>query len=64
MNYTWDQAICIAFYADYIDENVKKYKKKIEKLEYFDIFWNVSENELVFVSIYWAHSNPLGMQMI
>ena len=50
----------MAFYVDYTEANVKKYKKKIEDLETFDICWNVKENEPVLVSINRIRSDPLG----
>ncbi|KAI7895839.1 uncharacterized protein EV154DRAFT_476932 [Mucor mucedo] len=37
--YTRDQAICMAFYVVYTDENMKIYKKKIEELDSFEICW-------------------------
>jgi hypothetical protein len=61
MKYNRDQAICMAFYVDYTEANVKKYKKKIKDLETFDICWNVKENEPVLVSINRIRSDPLGM---
>jgi hypothetical protein len=37
MNITRDQAICMFFYVEHSEENVKKYKKKIEDFEEVEI---------------------------
>jgi hypothetical protein len=45
MNITRDQAICMFFYVEHSEENVKKYKKKIEDFEEVGICYNADERK-------------------
>ncbi|RCH80362.1 hypothetical protein CU098_005056 [Rhizopus stolonifer] len=53
------QAICMFFYVDYTEENVKTYRKKIEEFEGSEICWNVREQEPVLVLKQRIRGDPL-----
>ncbi|KAI7895968.1 uncharacterized protein EV154DRAFT_547969 [Mucor mucedo] len=48
MDISRDLAICIFFYVEYKEENVKKYKKMLEKEDY-EICYNTRPNEPIVV---------------
>ncbi|KAI8968265.1 hypothetical protein BDF20DRAFT_839387 [Mycotypha africana] len=47
---TRNQAICMLFYVDYSEENVKKCEKKIEDLGDFEICYNADPKQPILVS--------------
>ncbi|KAI9487111.1 MAG: hypothetical protein EXX96DRAFT_551861 [Benjaminiella poitrasii] len=57
---TKNQAICMFFYVDYTEENVKIYKKKIEEFEDSELCWNIREGEPVMVMKNRIRGDPLN----
>lgn len=53
-----DLAICMFFYVEYTEENVKKYKKRIEDLNVVKICYNTSPNQPILVSLERIYENP------
>lgn len=49
MNITRDQAICMFFYVNFTEENVKRCKKKLEELGEAEICWNADRRQPVVV---------------
>ncbi|KAI8889955.1 hypothetical protein K501DRAFT_290645 [Backusella circina FSU 941] len=59
---TKNQAICMFFYVDYTEENVKIYKKKIEEFEDSELCWNIREQEPILVMKHRIRGDPLTYQ--
>ncbi|KAL1929731.1 hypothetical protein VTP01DRAFT_1869 [Rhizomucor pusillus] len=58
MNITRDQAICMFFYVDFTEENVKRCKKKLEELGEAEICWNTDPRQPIVVSLARIREDP------
>ncbi|KAI8365233.1 uncharacterized protein BYT42DRAFT_649161 [Radiomyces spectabilis] len=59
MQITRDQAICMLFYVEYTDENLRKYKERLDELKEFELCYNVDPKEPILVSKLRVYGNPL-----
>lgn len=51
-------AICMFFYVDYNEENVKKYEKVINNLGDVEICYNIDPKQPVIVTLSRIHESP------
>jgi hypothetical protein len=58
MKITKHQAICMFIYVDYNEENVAKYKKKIEEFEDVEICYNGDERQLILAYMQKVRGDP------
>jgi hypothetical protein len=47
---TRDRAICMFFYVEFNEENVKKCKEKLEEIDQAEMCWNVDPRQPILVS--------------
>lgn len=58
MEISKDLAICMFFYVDYNEENVKKYEKVIKSLGDVEICYNIDPKQPVIVTLSRIHESP------
>lgn len=58
MEISRDQAICMFFYVEYTEGNVKKYKRRIEDFNAVEICYNINPNQPILVSLERIYENP------
>jgi C4-dicarboxylate transporter len=60
MNITRNQAICMFYYVDYTEENVKKYKKELEDLGKVEICYNIDPLQPILVTLTRIREDPFS----
>lgn len=53
-----DRIICMFFYVEYTEENVKKYRKRIEDFGNVEICYNIKPTQPILVSLIRIYENP------
>ncbi|KAI8993319.1 hypothetical protein BDB01DRAFT_775896 [Pilobolus umbonatus] len=51
-------AICMFFYVDYTEENVKKYNNRLEDFGNVEICYNIEPNQPILVSMERIRNDP------
>ncbi|KAI8365232.1 uncharacterized protein BYT42DRAFT_589267 [Radiomyces spectabilis] len=60
MYITRDQAICMLFYVEYTEENVYKYKKRLEEVEGFEVCYNVDQTQPILAPTARIYGDPIS----